>query len=75
MDLAPFNFRIAKRNANILLITSSLEASSATTFSLNNHSLRFKVDRIIYLVCIPLLSISSVSNDAEATTCLISIKY
>jgi hypothetical protein len=52
-------------------VASSLEASTATTFGFNNLSLRFEVDGMKYLLCVPLLSISSVSNDAEATTCSI----
>jgi hypothetical protein len=47
-------------------------ASTATTFGFNNLSLRFEVDGMKYLLCVPLLSISSVSNDAEAATCSIS---
>jgi hypothetical protein len=45
------------------------QASTATTFGFNNLALRFEVDGMKYLLCVPLLSISSVSNDAEATTC------
>jgi hypothetical protein len=50
-------------------IASSLEASIATTFGFNNLSLRFKVDRMKHLLCVPLLSISLASNNAEATIC------
>jgi hypothetical protein len=58
----------------LLLAVLKPQALTATTFSFNNLSLRFKVDGMKYLLCVLLLSISLVSNNAEATTCSINYK-